>query len=71
MTADEWHVWQLYRQKNGPMNPMLRTDAAIARAVSPFIQKTTPRDFMPWPKEPEVEATVEDVFRLIKTAARK
>ena len=71
MSATEWHVWQLYRQKNGPLNPMLRLDAAVARAVSPFIPKTKPRDFMPWPKEVEQEATVENLFALIKTAARK
>lgn len=68
MSSAELHMWAAYVDRNGPLSTNLRTDAAIARAVSPFIKEASMRDFMPWPKEEDVEATVDDVFKMIKAA---
>lgn len=60
MSYAEFMSWIAYADENGPMHPMLRVEAAIARAVSPFIKDTKPADFMLWgkPKEPDVEGSV-------------
>jgi hypothetical protein len=60
MTPDEWHRWMLYRKKNGPLNAMLRLDAAIARCAAPFMGKgVKPSDLMPWPEKADEEMTPE------------
>lgn len=51
----EFECWWQYRKKYGPLNPMLRNDAAIARlsvlvaAVNGHKRKAS--DFMPWPEQ--------------------
>ena len=58
MTQEEWQRWILYRRKNGPLNPMLRLDAALARVAAPFFGKgVKPADLMPWPQEEPEEMT--------------
>lgn len=69
MSNAELHTWGAYVQEMGPLSVTLRNDAAIARAVLPFLKNAKMSDFMPWPKEPEVEATPEAVFAMLKTAA--
>lgn len=65
MSNAELHTWAAYIETNGPLSAVLRTDAAIARAVSPFLKGAKPKDLMPWPKEPEQEATPEAVFGIL------
>lgn len=71
MPNDELLSWIAYVEENGPVNPMLRVDAAIARAVAPFIKDAKPKDFMVWPKEPEQPTTPESVFAMFKNLATK
>jgi hypothetical protein len=58
----------MYREKFGPFNQSLRADAAIARAIT-AMRGGKPGDYMPWPKEPEPVATLDDVFGVMKIAA--
>jgi hypothetical protein len=67
MSVEELGSWIAYQKIVGPLNPLLRLDAAISRAVSPFV-KGDKRSLMPWPKEPEHEATIEDFMNILKTA---
>ena len=69
MAQEELSLWVAYVDENGPLNPSLRIESAIARAVALFFKGVKPRDLMPWPKEPEPEATPEAAFLLFKTAA--
>lgn len=64
MSVEELADWVAYREIVGPLNPLLRIDAAVARAVSPFL-KGDKRALMPWPKEPERDASMEDVMNLL------
>ena len=57
----------LYREKYGPFNPMLRTDAAIAR-VGCATAGGKMTDWMPWPREEEREASIEDVYAILQSA---
>lgn len=70
VTNDELLGWILYIQECGPLNPSLRIEAAIGRGVVPFLKGAKVRDFMPWPKQPEREATIDDFMSILK-AARK
>lgn len=65
MTYAELQTWAAYVDRNGPLSPTLRTDAAVARAVVPFLKDAKVSDLMPWPKEPEVEATPEALFHML------
>lgn len=58
----------LYREKYGPFNAQVRTDAAIARAIV-SMRGGKMVDYMPWPKQPEPEATLDDLMSVFKTAA--
>jgi hypothetical protein len=69
MTQAELHIWEAYVIENGPLHESLRIEAAIARAVSPFMKNAKPRDFMPWPREPEPEATPEKLLLMFKNLA--
>lgn len=69
MAQDELNLWVSYVEKNGPLNPMLRFEAAIARAVSPFMKGVKPKDLMIYPREPEQPASIETVFALFKSKA--
>lgn len=71
MTQDELGLWVAYVDENGPLNPSLRVEAAIARIGSPFFKNSKPRDFMPWPKEPERNASPDELAMMFKTLATK
>ena len=71
MLLDELYDWESYVEENGPLNPFLRLDHAVARSVRPFLNgNPSMRQLMPWPKEPEPEATVADVMALLKSAKK-
>lgn len=70
MTRDELGLWMAYVEENGPLNLPLRIESAVARAVAPFLNNKSPRDLMVWPKPPEQEASIDDVFGLLKSAAK-
>ena len=65
----ELSTWEAYAMENGPLNLPLRIEAAVARAVTPFLKNAKPRDFMPWPKEPERVATAQDLHLMFKGLA--
>lgn len=71
MTQDELNLWVSYVDENGPVNPSLRVDAAVARALSKFIRNSKPSDFMPWPRKPEPELTPEAAHLMFKNLAAK
>lgn len=52
MSAYELRRWRQYANVNGPLSPMLRFDAAVARAAAAFAGKhVRTKDFMPWPRQ--------------------
>lgn len=71
----ELATWTEYVQENGPLNFALRMEAAVARAVTPFLKRATFRDFMPWPRQPEVAPQVDQMksglLGIFKKAAAK
>lgn len=69
MSQAELNLWVAYVHENGPLNIALRIDAAIARGVARAVGGIKPRELMPWPKEPEQEATPESVHALFKGLA--
>lgn len=70
MSQAELLSWVEYVKVNGPLNPMLRMEATIARAVVPFLGKNaTVRKFMLWPREEEKVATAEDILGILQKAA--
>jgi hypothetical protein len=74
MSQDELQTWVAYVEENGPLNPSLRLEAAVARAISPFLKNTKPADMMLWPRKQEPIATPETTFLMFKnlaTASRK
>lgn len=66
MTVDELAVWRAYVDENGPLNPSLRVESAIARAVLPFLKGAKMRDLMPWPREQPRVLTTEEAKRFIR-----
>jgi len=70
MTYSERQDWLRYIQKNGPLNPMLRNDAAIAR-LGIRMGGGDMASYMPWPKiEQEPEGpSFEKIFRTLQVAA--
>ena len=65
MTYSERNDWLRYIEKNGPLNPILRNDAAMARlAVGMTGGKM--EGFMPWPKI-EQEPEGPSFLKLLKT----
>lgn len=69
MGQNELVMWEAYAVENGPLNSSLRIESAVARAVSPFLKNAKPRDLMPWPREPEPEATPEKLLLMFKNLA--
>jgi hypothetical protein len=79
MTGDDFSRLILYRNKRGPLNPMLRMESGFALVTSAVYNAAgakkqdrtpfSPSDFMPWAKEPEPEASAEVVFQMISAAA--
>jgi hypothetical protein len=75
MTFAEFSNWLAFERIYGPVNPLLRLDAAVARAVAPFLKRDARvREYlMPWPKEPveeESPASVEQVMQLLSAVRR-
>lgn len=65
----ELQDWLLYVRQNGPLNPMIRMEAAIGRALLPFLRKGTKlKDVMPWPRE--AEPTPEAIAQALMAAFR-
>jgi hypothetical protein len=50
---------------------MLRFDAAIARHAMTQVRNGKMRDFMPWPREEEVEATEDNIAALLTSVAAR
>lgn len=69
MYNDEYRRWWAYVEKFGPLNPSLRMEAAIARLAAMWAKDARPSDFMPWPREEEVEATPEMMLGILKANA--
>lgn len=64
----EFADWLAYEQEVGPLNLGLRLEAAIARAVRPFLKPggEVDRYLMPWPREREPdEPSIGDAFALL------
>jgi hypothetical protein len=61
MSYDELQTWVAYVDENGPLNPALRLEGAVARAVAPFLKNTKAKDLMPWPRQQEVELPPKDM----------
>jgi hypothetical protein len=69
VSEEERITWIAYRAKRGPLNPLLRQDAALARiahliCVAAKIKaqdgsEMTVADFMPWAKDEEPEPNVD------------
>ena len=69
MTNAELQIWVAYVEENGPLNPTLRMEAAIARAAAPFMgPKVKAKDLMPFPRIPEPEATPEVMIAIVMIA---
>ena len=68
MTYAEAMQYAEYVKRRGPMNPTLRTDAALARISAQINNacggKAKPADFMPWAND-EDEATPENAMKLL------
>lgn len=63
-----------YIRRRGPMNPTLRTDAALAR-ISAQINNACgghakPADFMPWANDDNEDASVGDVMSILTGAVK-
>ena len=69
MSQDEFQTWIAYVEENGPLNQSLRIESAIARAVVPFLKNAKVRDLMTWPRDPETEATPENLLLMFKNLA--
>ena len=65
-------IWRLFRRKNGPLNPMLRVDAAVARAGAMFLKDRDPKHLMPYPRDDDEEAvaTLDDFMAILKAAKK-
>lgn len=67
MPMDELLAWHSYIEVNGPINPTIRNDVAIARLGS-VMSGIKMDKLMPWPKEPEKEITVDAVASTLMRA---
>lgn len=69
MSHAEFVRWMVYAEEMGPINPILRDDLRIARLCAMWGSGKL-KDYMPWPKAPEPEATFEQAVALIKSASK-
>lgn len=70
MSHGEMRDWIQYVKQFGPLNPSIRFEAAIGRAVLPFLKKGTRlQDLMPWPRT-DVEATPDAIGQALMAAFR-
>ena len=65
-SQDEIQTWVAFVEENGPINPMLRMEAMLAKIASPFFKNSKPKDWMTWPRLPEPEATPETMLMALK-----
>lgn len=70
MTYGEFRRWQKYIEIYGPVNPIMRNDAAVAR-LGVSMSGAKMESFMPWPKQPEQEVTVEGAMKVLMGAFAK
>lgn len=70
MTYGEFRRWQKYIEIYGPVNPIMRNDAAVARLAVAYTGGKM-EAFMPWPKEPEREVTVDETMNVVMSAFNK
>ena len=69
MTQEELGLYVAYMEENGPFNPMLRLEMAIARGISPFMGRGyKPKDWMLWPKV-EKKPSLEEWAARLKVAS--
>ena len=68
MSFDEFLCWQAYIETNGPISPILRNDAAIARMASKMTGAKM-EVFMPWPKVKVKEPSFEELVGKIRGVA--
>ncbi len=70
MSLNELNGWAKYIEVNGPMSPILRNDAAIARlAVTMGGKGAKIEHYMPWPKREDVEQSPMAIFHKLKAIA--
>lgn len=70
MTLEELNGWAKYIDINGPLSPILRNDAAVARLSMVMAGKGAKMEnFMPWPKRPEPEMDQMNVFKKLQALA--
>lgn len=66
MSMAEFHDWDLFISEFGPLHPHLRLDAAVGRAMLPFLKKGTKlKDLMPWPRDPDTVDAKDDLTKQI------
>lgn len=69
MSLREYLSWSAYREARGPLNPMLRNEAALAIIALQLNRANGGNaelaDFMPWAKD-EHEGDIEQVAFLLK-----
>jgi len=71
MSMAEFHDWDLFIREFGPLHPHIRMDAAIGRALLPFLKKGTKlKDLMPWPRDPDAAEATDDLSRQIIEALK-
>ena len=68
MTYAELLSWMEYRKRYGPLNPILRNDAAIARMAIRMAGGKM-EDYMPWPKQEVKELTFDELVGKIRGVA--
>jgi hypothetical protein len=68
MTYAELLSWMEYRERYGPLNPMLRNDAAIARMASAMTGAKM-EAFMPWPRQRAAEPSFDELVNKIRGVA--
>lgn len=70
----EVRLWEAYIKKNGPMNDLRRYDRPAALIASILAKvngnKIELKDFLPFHKEEEKVATIEEIVALMGGAAR-
>lgn len=70
MSLAELNDWSAYIRVNGPLNPMLRNDSAIARLGVRMLGKGAKMEhFMPWPKREEPEENPLVIFEKLRAIA--
>ncbi len=66
VSQEEIQTWVAFVEENGPINPMLRMEAMLAKIASRFFKNSKPKDWMTWPRLPEPEATPEALLSMFK-----